>query len=163
MPTHPPSALWVQQFRRSPESKTSLQHQIREMLVAAILDGQLPPDSALPSSRELADQLGEAKTQRELWEFLDEETRGDGVRRQHVLTREPPVEDGDLETTSLFLEYVGSVGDQLQPAAEEWRERGKAFEALQTPWSGSLSRMATRLDAAHVGAEARRLARLWWS
>jgi GntR family transcriptional regulator / MocR family aminotransferase len=61
MPTRTPSALWAQQFRRSPESKTSLQHQIRQMLVAAILDGQLPPDAALPSSRELADQLGVAR------------------------------------------------------------------------------------------------------
>ena len=61
MPIRTPSALWAQQFRRSPESKTSLQHQIREMLVACILDGQLPPDSALPSSRELAEQLGVAR------------------------------------------------------------------------------------------------------
>jgi len=61
MPTRTPSALWAQHFRRSPESKTSLQHQIREMLVACILDGQLPPDSALPSSRELAEQLGVAR------------------------------------------------------------------------------------------------------
>ncbi|NLP60635.1 PLP-dependent aminotransferase family protein [Paraburkholderia sacchari] len=61
MPTRTPSALWAQQFRRSPESKTSLQHQIREMLVASILDGQLPPDAALPSSRELAEQLGVAR------------------------------------------------------------------------------------------------------
>lgn len=61
MPTRTPSALWAHQFRRSPESKATLQHQIRQMLVAAILDGQLPPDSALPSSRELADQLGVAR------------------------------------------------------------------------------------------------------
>ncbi|MFD1559699.1 PLP-dependent aminotransferase family protein [Paraburkholderia silviterrae] len=61
MPTRTPSALWAQQFRRTPESKATLQHQIRQMLVAAILDGQLPPDSALPSSRELADQLGVAR------------------------------------------------------------------------------------------------------
>jgi GntR family transcriptional regulator / MocR family aminotransferase len=61
MPTRTPSALWAQQFRRSPESKTGLQHQIREMLVASILDGQLPPESALPSSRELAEQLGVAR------------------------------------------------------------------------------------------------------
>jgi GntR family transcriptional regulator/MocR family aminotransferase len=31
------------------------------MLVAAILDGQIPPDAALPSSRELADQLSVAR------------------------------------------------------------------------------------------------------
>ena len=39
----------------------SLQGQIRRMLVAAILDGQLPPQTALPSSRELADQLSVAR------------------------------------------------------------------------------------------------------
>jgi Predicted transcriptional regulators len=39
----------------------SLQGQIRQMLVAAILDGQLLPDHALPSSRELADQLSVAR------------------------------------------------------------------------------------------------------
>ncbi|WP_179400850.1 PLP-dependent aminotransferase family protein [Burkholderia guangdongensis] len=61
MPSRPSTALWAQQFRRSPDSKVSLQDQIRQMLVAAILDGQLPPDAALPSSRELADQLGVAR------------------------------------------------------------------------------------------------------
>lgn len=61
MPSRVPTALWAQQFQRPPACKTSLQDQIRQMLVAAILDGQLPPDVALPSSRELADQLGVAR------------------------------------------------------------------------------------------------------
>lgn len=61
MPSRTPTALWAQQFKRSSGSKTSLQDQIRQMLVAAILDGQLVPDVALPSSRELADQLGVAR------------------------------------------------------------------------------------------------------
>lgn len=55
------SALWTQRFQRSPESNRSLQDQIRQMLVAAILDGQLLPQTALPSTRELADQLGVAR------------------------------------------------------------------------------------------------------
>ncbi len=54
-------ALWTQRFQRSPESNMSLQGQIRQMLVAAILDGQLLPNHALPSSRELADQLSVAR------------------------------------------------------------------------------------------------------
>ncbi|MGN6316738.1 MocR-like pyridoxine biosynthesis transcription factor PdxR [Trinickia sp.] len=61
MPSRTPTALWVQQFRRSSGAKTSLQDQIRQMLVAAILDGQLPPEVALPSSRELSEQLGVAR------------------------------------------------------------------------------------------------------
>ena len=61
MPSRTPTALWAQQFQRSSGSKQSLQDQIRQMLVAAILDGQLPPNVALPSSRELADQLGVAR------------------------------------------------------------------------------------------------------
>ncbi|MGN6234411.1 MAG: PLP-dependent aminotransferase family protein [Trinickia sp.] len=61
MPSRTPTALWAQQFTRSSASKTGLQDQIRQMLVAAILDGQLQPEVALPSSRELADQLGVAR------------------------------------------------------------------------------------------------------
>ncbi|CAB3738220.1 MocR-like pyridoxine biosynthesis transcription factor PdxR [Paraburkholderia rhynchosiae] len=55
------TALWTQRFQRSTDSNMSLQGQIRQMLVAAILDGQLPPQTALPSSRELADQLSVAR------------------------------------------------------------------------------------------------------
>ncbi|SAK63208.1 transcriptional regulator [Caballeronia arationis] len=55
------SAMWTQRFQRPAESNISLQGQIRQMLVAAILDGQIPADTALPSSRELADQLSVAR------------------------------------------------------------------------------------------------------
>jgi GntR family transcriptional regulator/MocR family aminotransferase len=61
MPSRTSAALWTQRFQRAPESNMSLQGQIRQMLVAAILDGQLTPDTALPSSRELADQLSVAR------------------------------------------------------------------------------------------------------
>jgi GntR family transcriptional regulator/MocR family aminotransferase len=40
-----------------PESSLSLQAQIRAALVEAILGGQIPPDSRLPSTRQLAKQL----------------------------------------------------------------------------------------------------------
>jgi GntR family transcriptional regulator/MocR family aminotransferase len=45
-------------FRLQPSAPTSLQAQIREKLVSAILGGQLPPDDRLPSSRQLAKALG---------------------------------------------------------------------------------------------------------
>jgi GntR family transcriptional regulator/MocR family aminotransferase len=55
------STMWAQRFQSAAESGTTLQKQIRQMLVAAILDGQVPSGTALPSSRELADQLGVAR------------------------------------------------------------------------------------------------------
>lgn len=53
--------MWRELFRLSPSSDRNLQRQLREQLVAAILDGHLPIDHALPSSRELARQLGVAR------------------------------------------------------------------------------------------------------
>ena len=43
------------------DANVGLQGQIREMLVAAILDGQLPAGVPIPSSREMAEQLGVAR------------------------------------------------------------------------------------------------------
>lgn len=55
----PPSvAMWEQLFRRSARPSLSLQGQIREMLVDAILTGVLTPGEPVPSSRELAKHLG---------------------------------------------------------------------------------------------------------
>ncbi len=45
-------------FHLDKNATGSLQHQIRELLVKAILDDHLPADSALPSCRSLARQLG---------------------------------------------------------------------------------------------------------
>lgn len=47
-----------QLFRLSHDSETSLQQQLREQIAAAILDGYITADRALPSSRKLAEQLG---------------------------------------------------------------------------------------------------------
>jgi GntR family transcriptional regulator/MocR family aminotransferase len=53
--------MWNQLFQLTFRSRISLQAQIREMLVAAILDGHLPGGTALPSTRTLALQLGVAR------------------------------------------------------------------------------------------------------
>lgn len=52
---------WSRLFQLSSESGISLQGQIRQQLVSAILGRQLPEGSALPSSRELARDLGVAR------------------------------------------------------------------------------------------------------
>ncbi|WP_018912094.1 PLP-dependent aminotransferase family protein [Thiomonas sp. FB-6] len=53
--------LWKQLLQRSARSNLSLQGQIREMLVSAILDGLIEPGRPVPSGRELAEQLGVAR------------------------------------------------------------------------------------------------------
>lgn len=61
MTTRLSAAMWKQLLQRSARENMTLQGQIREMLVAAILDGQLPPGTPLPSSREMAEQLEVAR------------------------------------------------------------------------------------------------------
>ena len=53
--------MWKQLLQTSARESMSLQGQIREMLVAAILDGHLAANAAVPSSREMAEQLGVAR------------------------------------------------------------------------------------------------------
>ncbi len=53
--------MWNQLIQLSFKSQLSLQAQIREMLVAAILDGHIPVGVPLPSTRVLAQQLGVAR------------------------------------------------------------------------------------------------------
>lgn len=54
-------AMWSKLFKLSARSQVNLQGQLREQLVAAIMDGHITVDNALPSSRELARQLGVAR------------------------------------------------------------------------------------------------------
>lgn len=61
---NPGRALWKQRLAQTGQggqAHRSLQSRIREMLVGAILDGQLTPQMALPSSREMAGMLGVAR------------------------------------------------------------------------------------------------------
>lgn len=50
-----------QLFHLSRNSNSSLQSQLRERLVSAILDGHIPPGEPVPSCRQLANQLGIAR------------------------------------------------------------------------------------------------------
>jgi GntR family transcriptional regulator/MocR family aminotransferase len=55
------SAIWSGLFRITPGSGQTLQAQIRQAVVAAILDRQIAPSMPLPSCRILADRLGVAR------------------------------------------------------------------------------------------------------
>lgn len=61
MKTRLDQMMWDQLFSLSADSGLSLQRQLREMLVSAILDGHIAPDAPLPSCRELARQLNVAR------------------------------------------------------------------------------------------------------
>ena len=53
--------MWRQLFLRGVDSGLSLQGQIRQMMVSLVLDGQLPEDLPIPSSRDMANILGVAR------------------------------------------------------------------------------------------------------
>ena len=53
--------MWHQLFKLDLNSDQSLQSQLRQALVKAILDGRIPEDVSLPSSRELSRQLNIAR------------------------------------------------------------------------------------------------------
>lgn len=114
------SALWIQQFQGKTDSGMSLQAQIRQMLVGVILDGQVPPGVALPSSRDLADQLGVARNTVVLaYQQLVEE--GYLISRQrsgHF------VNPGIVEGQRGVLPAHGPAGQQPQPGTRpDWHAR----------------------------------------
>ena len=53
--------MWHQLFKLDAEKPQSLQSQLRQALVKAILDNRIPVEVPLPSSRELSKQLGVAR------------------------------------------------------------------------------------------------------
>ena len=55
------SMLWGRLFRLDPDGPLTIQAQLRGQIIAAIGDGQLGPDRPMPSSRDLAVQLGVAR------------------------------------------------------------------------------------------------------
>ncbi len=57
MKSRPDDIMWDQLFDLSSSRGISLQGQLREQLVTAILDGHIPRNQPIPSSRELAKQL----------------------------------------------------------------------------------------------------------
>src|SRR5690606_29197351 len=61
MPQRSDTAIWSGLFRISTDSGQTLQAQIRQAIVAAILDRQIAASMPLPSCRVLAEKLGVAR------------------------------------------------------------------------------------------------------
>jgi GntR family transcriptional regulator/MocR family aminotransferase len=116
--------MWKQLLQRSARDNLSLQGQIREMLVSAILDGQLPPGVPVPSSREMADQLGVARNTVVLaYQQLADE--GYLVSRQ----RSGHFVNADMVPGRAQAERA--VQEPLRPGAPDWSQRFTQRPALQ--------------------------------
>ncbi len=112
-----------QLFHLSADTGGSLQSQVREMMVRAILDGHIPAGSAVPSCRQLARQLGVA-------------------RNTVVLAYQRLVDEGYLNSRERSGYYVnedilgGRVAAVEEPESEDifgpaWDSRLKTAPSLQ--------------------------------
>jgi len=91
--------MWYQLFKLDPDIPQSLQVQLRQALVKAILDNRIPVDAALPSSRELSRQLGVARNTVVLayQHLIDENYLLAHERRGYFVN--PEILDGRVEST----------------------------------------------------------------
>lgn len=111
-------AMWEQFFQRWSGSGLSLQAQIRQMLVSAVLDEQIPLDKALPSSREMAAALGVARNTVVLayQHLVDEGFLISRERRGYFIN--PEIRDGRVIVPPLSREETESPVNR-----PEWRTR----------------------------------------
>ena len=117
MPPRLDEAMWPRLIRLDPDSPTSLQQQIREALVAAILDGQIGCDMPLPSSRRLAGQLAVARNTVVLaYQHLADEGYLIARERSGYYVN-PDILCNRVESTG------GSPGKDRKPDPTRWDER----------------------------------------
>ena len=91
--------MWHQLFQLDPKDSQSLQTQLRQSLVNAILDRRVSIDMPLPSSRELAKQLGVARNTVVLayQHLVDENSRIARERRGYFVN--PDILEGRVDAT----------------------------------------------------------------
>lgn len=116
--------MWNQLIQLSFRSKISLQAQIRELLVAAILDGHLPVGVALPSTRVLAEQLGVARNTVALaYELL--------VNDGYLLTRSRSGHFVNPEILAGRAQMATTGASSERPARVEWPQRFRIAPSSQ--------------------------------
>ncbi len=137
--------MWRQLIRLSNEPGASLQSQLRRALVTAILDGHIPHNRPLPSSRELARQLGVARNtvvhayQHLMDEgyLIAEERRGYFINTELVnsrISRAPKPVDSNADYPNWENRFKTRPSRQrnLGAALRDWREFEYPFTAGQT-------------------------------
>lgn len=132
------AVMWHQLFQLDSSGDTSLQRQLREQLVAAILDGRIPPEHPLPSSRELSRQLHVSRNTIVLAyeQLIDEgflvarERRGYFVNPDILLGRVEMPETSNDECESIDWEQRFNHQVSTYPTIEKpryWREYAHPF------------------------------------
>ncbi|HVY50231.1 GntR family transcriptional regulator [Hypericibacter adhaerens] len=122
-----------QLFHFEPDGKTTLQAQLRRMLVDAILEGQIPAGTALPSCRKMAQTLNVARNTVAL-AYQDLVEEGFLVARQRsgyfvapdVLSgrAQPPVVSAARETAT-------GANAKERPAGVDWADRFRVRPTAQ--------------------------------
>ena len=115
-----------QLFHLTPGQGGSLQQQLREQIAAAILNGNIPMDSALPSSRKLSQQL---KVARNTVVLAYEHLLDDG----YLLARE---RSGYYVNPDILTGQVKRQSPQYQQSTDyhppDWAQRFKLKPSSQT-------------------------------
>jgi GntR family transcriptional regulator/MocR family aminotransferase len=112
-----------QLFHLDPKAGATLQTQLRQMLVAAIRDGQLPPGSALPSCRKLAESLEVARNTVAL-------AYQDLVEEGFLVSRQRSGYFVSREIDSARLALPPETGSDPQPGPD-WRPRLRCRPSAQ--------------------------------
>jgi GntR family transcriptional regulator/MocR family aminotransferase len=128
-----------QLFHLSPNSSMTLQNQLREMLVTAILDGHIPGGSPLPSGRRLAEQLGVSRNTVVLayQHLVDEgflvsrERSGYYVNEEILAGRVRPQARAEVESTS---QPAWSERIQLKPSEQRNISKPRDWDKYPYPF-----------------------------
>ncbi len=127
-----------QLFHLSSKSGASLQGQLREMMVRAILGGHIPPGSAVPSCRQLAKQLGVARNTVVLaYQHLVDEgylvsrERSGYYVNQDILAGRVDAEPEEPHSGDMF---GPDWGERLRTKPSRWRQIVKPKDWLNYPY-----------------------------
>lgn len=130
--------LWAPLFDLRPDDEASLQVQVRRTFIAAILDGALPRNSKLPSSRQLARCLGIARNTVVLAyrQLADEGWIGARPRSGYVVLHEAASASSATEPTILRAPpgpapAKDQSGDNASSDGPCWAERLHGGYAVQ--------------------------------
>jgi GntR family transcriptional regulator/MocR family aminotransferase len=124
-------------FHLEPDKTTTLQAQLRRMLVSAILDGQIPPGSPLPSCRSLAQTLKIARNTVVL-AYQDLVEEGFLISRQRSgFFANPDILTGRVRSAE--------VGSDPSPVQNQTEESQRGTNARSTPdWAQRFRQLPSR-------------------